>query len=127
MREIKFRAWDKVLKEHLPNVQNHVNDKEWAFGFMLRNDRWIIEQYTGLKDKNGKEIYEGDILNPIEQQGVYCNGNNIETRIVIWNEEHAAFDLYYTNTKKKQDCGFCIYADVWEIIGNIHEGERDEK
>ena len=61
MREIKFRAWDKILNQFLPNVQNHINDKDWAFGNMLRNpERFVVEQFTGLKDKNGKEIYEGD-------------------------------------------------------------------
>lgn len=63
MREIKFRAWDKVANDMLPNIQNHINDEIFAFGYMLNNyERFSIMQYTGLKDKNGKEIYEGDVL-----------------------------------------------------------------
>jgi len=66
MREIKFRAWDIYLKkmfdvkrlEFLPDGINVVlDDKEESY-----SDGCEIMQYTGLKDKNGKEIYEGDIV-----------------------------------------------------------------
>lgn len=62
MREIKFRAWDKQAKEMLTWLEHsdwikdaipHCHGDEWT-------ERCIVEQYTGLKDKNGKEIYEGD-------------------------------------------------------------------
>ena len=59
MREIKFRAWDKHISKM---IQSGIQFNNTTMTLECRIPSLVLMQYTGLKDKNGKEIYEGDIL-----------------------------------------------------------------
>ena len=119
MREIKFRAWDKKGKEMFRLAMISFLDKGEIIltgrGGSTDNKNAILMQYTGLKDKNGKEIYEGDI--------VKCHESIIEPQketiyLIIWDDEHAAF-----TQKNKENSWGLGYMKIYpvEIIGNAYE------
>lgn len=113
MREIKFRGWDRVKGNLMYDFLLDSNGKAQIYqgisGRYEETDRIEIMQYTGLKDKNGKEIYEGDILT---YNGITSNGNKI-IREVNYNAENARFQSgMYLLTQS---------IELSEIIGNIYE------
>lgn len=111
---LKFRAW--LIKEkqmcNVDFIDFHERFIESDYEKILFDDM-VLEQYTGLKDKNGKEIYEGDIL-----QDTYSKD---DIGKVCWYKEHANFVV----EEKDAIIEFAYYnSDYYEIIGNIHENSE---
>jgi uncharacterized phage protein (TIGR01671 family) len=113
MREIKFRAWEKNLKEIIPidsiNFEHKMVNMNSAWRFFNEIE---LMQYTGLKDKNGKEIYEGDIIR--------CSRGCPHE--VIWLEEYGGtygggMPAWYLSGIQE---GYA-WTGIEEIIGNIYE------
>jgi hypothetical protein len=122
MREYLFRG-----KSYHNSITGDINRHDWVYGFVHeRNGHWSIErkldpncnsgfsviketigQYTGLKDKNGVRIFEGDIV----QYRVFGNC------LVFWNDLSAAFFI-----KRADDIRYPMQSMLkYTVIGNIHD------
>jgi uncharacterized phage protein (TIGR01671 family) len=117
MREIKFRAWDhrerKMWKpDAIGNDGRPMKDTGTGFltSFPEQNPHDPVMQYVGLKDKNGKEIYEGDIVK--QDDGLLSD--------VRWRINGCDFVLNQFQAVGSYNFGFQINKGV-EVIGNIYE------
>lgn len=142
VKNIKFRAWNKLEKrmESVNSIKFFLNaytmvstryrdekskkiyDDQFAYGQEDGSDNVILMQYTGLKDKHGKEIYEGDI---VELVNTY-KGMNTKSIVEIafidftfagkWKSEYSPSGYMYNPL-----CSYNFPIVTIEVIGNIYE------
>ena len=121
MREIKFRAWIKNKKiMSYQTTPFYIDDEYLHLGFNIDididlDDNLELMQYTGLKDKNGKEIYEGDIISGYRLDYFGVDGEQIVE--VEWLNEDASFYPFSNN----QDHMPYPKSSQVEVIGNIYK------
>lgn len=118
-REIKFRVWDIENKKMLDLEELNYKYGEPAIRTTMYSDYFgtddmILMQYTGLKDKNGVEIYEGDI---VSEKGHYVNSDKLVYQKIQWKENYSCWlrGEYQRLTPKN----IKIY-DI-EVVGNIYD------
>jgi uncharacterized phage protein (TIGR01671 family) len=131
-RVIKFRAWDKRNEEmcEVININFKMNligviciDRSTVYmdssqpmtDRLYAIERVELMQYTGLNDKNGKEIYEGDIIK-------YNEGKTLSRAkmVVKWQQGSLSYSLLAFKEDWAYELGECI-SDTLEVIGNIYE------
>lgn len=128
----RFRAWDKSFHKYCENViVSTINEKITVYGRLVNgrtqlipNSHVVLEQCIGLKDKNGRLIYEGDILDfdlSIPKNGGHYRG------IVYWQTQNNLIGWMISSLKHtwSWDIRQIAHPNDWMtwavVIGNIHE------
>jgi hypothetical protein len=141
-RQLKFRVWDKLWKKFIvgdlffeqinyegfeaaayEDDDGNLHELKYSQRKLDRYHGYVIQQWTGLKDKNGVDIYEGDILERIGD-GLFCK------IVVYWDSHNCAF--FIKNSFNLHGIGSPIsshYINIsdwtyWVICGNIFENSE---
>ena len=120
MKEVKFRAWVKnyncyadVLGFEQGKLFVQFQSGERAqHRLYVPIEDCVLEQYTGLKDKNGKEVYEGDIA---EYTTCYYGNEKRHRKVVEWKEWDS------DDFGEPHNIGYSNLSECMEVIGNVHE------
>jgi uncharacterized phage protein (TIGR01671 family) len=108
-RILKFRAWDKAKKEWITDWQDTIYPESYGFD---GGNLFDVMQFTGLHDKNGLEIYEGDVVG-------YTDEPNYT---VEWASAHSGYQWCLVDAKgERSDYYGGIDAEYVEVIGNRFE------
>ena len=107
-REIKFRIWDvKKRRWFGDTIFEEPPQLDSDFSLSLNDSLFLVNQYTGLKDKNGKEAYEGDII--VNRDG--------DKRQILYS--WAGFEMRLLNGER--DSNNTTWYFDFEVVGNIYE------
>ena len=113
MREIKFRAWDGEQMVS-PDYIDRDGIAWWKANSIPTMSK-ILMQFTGLKDRNGREIWEGDIVSEFRRSRRFPDGR-VANKVISWSE-----DMVLDDSFGETAIGFNVFAGELEVIGNIHE------
>jgi uncharacterized phage protein (TIGR01671 family) len=132
MRELKFRIWDNLKKEWVSNTNIwRMKTDEFGIGEIHPNtfywkqhpDGLTFQQYTGLLDKNGKMIFEGDIVHYVFDGASYPKEAKDEILICKWDQGNAWFVFVEDLNKDGNGYYWLEVRDRCEVIGNIFENK----
>ena len=125
MKVLKFRAWD-LIENRMLQWGDIMNLPAWEI-FPGTPDAFIVMQYTGLKDMNGKEIYEGDIID------IHQTVNGCNLFVIVWSDiGFRARYLIDGEISREYEYGIEELLDVYigkyeksvEVVGNIYENHE---
>ena len=129
----KFRAWVNnsfmgwvteisTLNQYAIVTLDNDNDNNdtYCHGKSFRFSQIELMQYTGLKDKNGTEIYEGDILR-VEHYRDSKSKMNYIYKLVVWREDIAQWYFLSSDGESQNQLHVLLGSSECDVIGNIHE------